>query len=66
MVSAPGERDQLTPVNHYTTGGKLWEMDFGLILGHIWTTQIYNSDLRESRLAPQKSGHAFLRTTVLW
>ena len=48
MVSAPGERYQLTPVNHYTTGGKLWEMDFGLILGHIWTTQIHNSMIHES------------------
>ena len=34
-VSAPGERDQSPPVNHYTTGGFLREMEFFLILGHI-------------------------------
>ena len=44
MVSAPGERDQLTPVNHYTIGGKLWEMDFGLILATLQTKLIYISN----------------------
>ena len=37
FVYAPGERNQITPVNRYTTGGFRWVLDFGLILtGYVF------------------------------
>ena len=41
FVYAPGERNQITPVNRYTTGGFRWVLDFGLILVEYGFDMIY-------------------------